>query len=99
MLLPRNIFAIALFGDLPRSRGDGSIEARIVPQRTDSLVPWLDFVLARNVGRLRRHPVGNRQHASTPAVGEIPPDHLRQRPAVADDRWNPVDHLFGAAAT
>src|SRR4029077_15235918 len=99
MTLARNVFAVALSGDLTRSRAHRSIERLVVPQGADRLVPRLDLLLAREAGRLGGHPLGNRQDAAAAAGGEIAADDAGQGAAVADDRRNAVDHRFGGDAT
>src|SRR6185295_10161557 len=99
MPLARNIFTVALFGDVTGSGCHRSIERRVVPQRADSVVPRLELLLAREAGRLRSHPLRNRQDASAAAGREIATDDVRQGATVADDRRNAVDHRFGGNAT
>src|SRR4029079_800246 len=79
MFLARDPFTVSLVGDLPRSRRDRAIVCRIVPKSTDGLEPRLDFLLARQLRRLGRHPLGNRQDAPAAAVTEISANDIRQR--------------------
>ena len=73
------------------------IQRRIVPQRTDGVIPRLDFLFAGKAQRLERHPIGDGHDASAPASGEIPANDLRQGPAVADDRR--IALIIASAAT
>src|SRR5438445_12909812 len=90
----RYLLAVALFGDLTRPGRDGVIQRRIVPQRTDRVIPRFDFLFAGKPHGLDRQPVRDWQHASTPASAEVPANDLGQRPAIADNRRNLVDHRF-----
>src|SRR6266852_3446581 len=94
MFHARHAFAVPLACDLVRSRRERVIERGIVPERTDSLVPGFDLLFARKLRRLERHPIGDWQDASAPALAEISADDLRQGSTVADEGWNRVDHGF-----
>src|ERR1700730_7964562 len=94
MFLARHSFAVPLLCDLTRSGCDRVIQRGIVPERADRLVPGLDLLFARERRRLERHPIGDRQNASAPALAEISADDLWQGSTVADERWNRVDHGF-----
>src|SRR6185295_11457317 len=94
MFLPRNPFAVSLVSDLSRPRRDRAVARGIVPQRTDSLEPRLDFVLARQLRRFERHPLGNRQDSSAATLTEIAADDIWQRSTLADERGDRIDHRF-----
>jgi hypothetical protein len=64
MFLSRNSFAVSLVGNLPRPCRDRAVACGIVPERADSVGPRLHFVLCRQLRRLERHPLGDRQDAS-----------------------------------
>src|SRR6476659_9999943 len=92
MFLSRNPFAVSLVGNLSRSRRDGAIVRRIVPKSTDGLEPRLDFVLGRQLRRLERHPLGNRQDVSAATATEVAADDIWQRSTLADQRGDRIDH-------
>src|SRR5262249_3501978 len=94
MFLARDWFTVSLVGDLPRSRPDRAIACGIVPERTDGIEPRLDFVLSRQLRRLERHPVGDRQDASAATPTEIAADDIWQRSPLADERGDRIDHRF-----
>src|SRR6185295_13519243 len=94
MLSTRHLLAEASLTDLTRSPRDSGIERRIIPERTDGLIPRFDLLLAGHACGLKRHPVGNWQDSSTSATGEVAADDMRQRSAIANKGWDAVDHRF-----
>src|SRR5216110_1038400 len=78
MLLTRHFFAVPLFGDLTRTRGDRLVERGIVPESADRVVPRSDFLFGRQLHGVWRQPLGNRPHESAAAREEISADHVRQ---------------------
>src|SRR6185369_3998340 len=98
MYLSRDPFAVPFVRDLTRTRRDRFVQSGIVPERADRAVPGLDVFLAWEDLRLERHRIGNRQDAAATAVAEVTADDVRQRAAIADERWNGVDHGLGGDA-
>src|SRR5260221_10004132 len=94
MFRARCALTVPLFRYAARARSHAAVQGRVVPQATDRLVPRFDLLLAGELSRFERHPLRDRQDASSAALTEISADNVRKRPAVAYYRGDRVDHLL-----
>src|SRR5438552_2897296 len=68
MFRARCALTVPLFRYAARARGHAAVQGRVVPQATDCLVPRFDLLLAGELSRFERHPLRDRQDASSAAL-------------------------------